>query len=73
MTTRLLIDTSSLVFRAFFALPSSITDAEGHPVNAVRGYLDMLPTIISGYGSDLRFINLLGSKRCNGFQVAPSL
>ncbi|MEE8602274.1 5'-3' exonuclease [Euzebya tangerina] len=45
MTSHLLIDTSSLMFRAFFALPTSITDAEGHAVNAVRGYLDMVSTV----------------------------
>jgi 5'-3' exonuclease len=53
MTTRLLIDTSSLVFRAFFALPSSITDAEGHPVNAVRGYLDMVSTVVADLRPDV--------------------
>jgi 5'-3' exonuclease len=41
MTSRLLLDTSSLFYRAFFALPPTITDDEGMPVNAVRGYLDM--------------------------------
>lgn len=41
MTHTLLLDTSSLTYRAFFALPSSITDPEGRPVNAVRGVLDM--------------------------------
>lgn len=38
---RLLLDTSSLAYRAFHALPTSITDGNGQPVNAVRGYLDM--------------------------------
>jgi 5'-3' exonuclease len=37
----LLLDTSSLAYRAFFALPASITDGQGRPVNAVRGVLDM--------------------------------
>jgi 5'-3' exonuclease len=41
MSHRLLLDTSSLAYRAFFALPTSITDADGRPVNAVRGVLDM--------------------------------
>ena len=45
MTTDLLVDTSSLMYRAFFALPTSITDADGHAVNAVRGYLDMVSTV----------------------------
>ncbi|HUH07175.1 MAG TPA: 5'-3' exonuclease [Egibacteraceae bacterium] len=41
MTHRLLLDTSSLLYRAFFALPRSMTDPQGRPVNAVRGVLDM--------------------------------
>ena len=47
MTSSLLVDTSSLTYRAFFALPTSITDADGHAVNAVRGYLDMVATVIA--------------------------
>lgn len=46
MTHRLLLDTSSLVYRAFFALPTSITDEAGRPVNAVRGYLDMCARLL---------------------------
>lgn len=46
MTTSLLIDTASLAYRAFHALPASITDAEGHAVNAVRGYLDMVSSVL---------------------------
>jgi 5'-3' exonuclease len=41
MTHRLLLDTSSLMFRAFFSHPTSITDGHGQPVNALFGYLDM--------------------------------
>ncbi len=47
MTTTLLIDTSSLTYRAFFALPTSITDPDGNPVNAVRGYLDMVSAVVT--------------------------
>ena len=36
------LDTSSLLYRAFFALPDSIKDSRGRPVNAVHGYLDMV-------------------------------
>lgn len=46
MTTTLLVDTSSLTYRAFFALPTSITGADGAPVNAVRGYLDMVANVV---------------------------
>lgn len=41
MTYRLLLDTSSLMYRAFFALPTTMVDTDGHPINAVHGYLDM--------------------------------
>jgi 5'-3' exonuclease len=43
---RILLDTSSLMYRAFFALPASITDAQGQPVNAIHGYLDMCARLI---------------------------
>jgi 5'-3' exonuclease len=41
MTRQLLLDTSSLLYRAFFGLPTSIKDPAGRAVNAVHGYLDM--------------------------------
>ena len=46
MAHRLLLDTSSLMYRAFFALPPSIKDGVGRPVNAVHGYLDMTTRLI---------------------------
>ncbi len=46
MGHRLLLDTSSLTYRAFFAVPATITDPEGRPVNAVRGYLDMTAELV---------------------------
>ncbi|MGI9016409.1 MAG: 5'-3' exonuclease [Euzebya sp.] len=53
MTTSLLVDTSSLAYRAFFALPVSIADDEGNPVNAIRGYLDMVSTIVAELRPDV--------------------
>ena len=47
MTYRLLLDTSSLMYRAFFALPASIKDDDGRPVNAVHGYLDMTTRLLT--------------------------
>lgn len=44
---RLLVDTSSLLYRAFFALPRTIRDPRGRSVNAVRGYLDMTSLAIT--------------------------
>lgn len=46
MTRTLLLDTSSLFYRAFFALPDSITDGRGRPVNALHGYLDMVARLV---------------------------
>jgi 5'-3' exonuclease len=47
--SRLLLDSPSLVYRAFFALPRSITDPDGQAVNAVRGYLDMLSRLLTDH------------------------
>jgi 5'-3' exonuclease len=42
------VDGSSLIFRAFYALPpDKIKAADGRPVNAVRGSLDNLARLIS--------------------------
>ncbi|HYH28479.1 MAG TPA: flap endonuclease, partial [Actinomycetota bacterium] len=46
MAHRLFLDTSSLMYRAFYALPDSIADGRGRPVNAVHGYLDMTSRLI---------------------------
>jgi 5'-3' exonuclease len=42
----MLIDAANLYFRAFYALPDSITAPDGRPVNAIRGFLDMAATLI---------------------------
>ena len=34
------------MYRAFYALPASITDAKGRPVNALYGYVDMCARLI---------------------------
>jgi 5'-3' exonuclease len=47
--SRLLLDSPSLVYRAFFALPRSITAPDGQAVNAVRGYLDMLSRLLTDH------------------------
>jgi len=49
MPYRLLLDTSSLMYRAFFALPPSIADQRGQPINAVHGYLDMTTRLLTTY------------------------
>ncbi|MDG4831126.1 5'-3' exonuclease [Solwaraspora sp. WMMD1047] len=43
----LLVDAPSLYFRAYFGIPESAARAaDGSPVNAVRGFLDMISTLI---------------------------
>jgi 5'-3' exonuclease len=44
---RLVLDSPSLFYRAFFALPTSLRDPEGNSINAVRGYLDMVSWLLS--------------------------
>ncbi|NLE80429.1 MAG: 5'-3' exonuclease [Rhodococcus sp.] len=43
----LVLDGASLWFRAYFALPDSITAPDGRPVNAVRGFTDMVAALIT--------------------------
>ena len=52
MTHTLLLDVSSLMYRAFFALPQSITASDGQPVNAVHGYLDMATRLLREFAPD---------------------
>ena len=42
-----LVDASPYVFRAYFALPDSITGPDGRPVNAVRGFADFLVRLVA--------------------------
>ncbi|MEU8174762.1 5'-3' exonuclease [Microbispora hainanensis] len=42
----ILLDTPSLYFRAFYGIPESVTSPDGMPVNAVRGLLDMIATLV---------------------------
>jgi 5'-3' exonuclease len=52
MATRLLLDTSSLMYRAFFSIPVSVVDREGRPVNAVFGYLEMTARLVDSRRPD---------------------
>jgi 5'-3' exonuclease len=42
----MLLDTPSLYFRAFFGIPDTVTAPDGSPVNAVRGLIDMIATLV---------------------------
>jgi 5'-3' exonuclease len=48
----MLLDTPTLYYRAFFALPDSITAPDGRPVNAVRGTLDFITHLVTHYRPD---------------------
>ncbi|MEA2684351.1 MAG: hypothetical protein QOK05_2679 [Chloroflexota bacterium] len=43
----LLLDGSSLIFRAFFGVPKTVVSPDGRPVNAVRGFLDYLTRFVA--------------------------
>jgi len=43
----LLLDGPSMWFRSYFGVPSSVTAPDGHPVNAVRGFIDSLAVVIN--------------------------
>ncbi|BCB77095.1 5'-3' exonuclease [Phytohabitans flavus] len=51
--TLLLVDAPSLYFRAYFGIPESAAKApDGTPVNAVRGFIDFIATLIRGRHPD---------------------
>jgi 5'-3' exonuclease len=47
--TLMLLDAASLYFRAFYGVKASIPAPDGTPTNAVRGFLDMVSTLITRF------------------------
>jgi 5'-3' exonuclease len=45
----LVVDAPSLLFRGFYGLPKSITDGDGHPVNALLGTANMVLRVVADY------------------------
>ena len=43
----MLLDSASLYFRAFFGVPDQRTDPSQPPTNAIRGFLDMIASLIA--------------------------
>ena len=43
----MLLDSASLYFRAFFGVPDQRTDSSQPPTNAIRGFLDMIASLIT--------------------------
>lgn len=42
-----LLDGASMWFRSYYGVPNSITAPDGRPVNALRGFLDAMATVIT--------------------------
>ena len=49
----MLIDAASLIYRALFSTPESITAPDGTPVNAAHGFLGMLARLVGDRDPDL--------------------
>jgi 5'-3' exonuclease len=64
-----LLDAPSLVYRAFFSYPTSVTDARGNPVNAVRGFMEMMTRLITDRRPD-RLVAVFDSNFRPDFRVA---
>ncbi|MFM1964326.1 MAG: hypothetical protein RL134_51 [Actinomycetota bacterium] len=47
----LLLDSASLYYRAYYALPDTLVSPDGTPINAVRGLLDTVASMVSARGS----------------------
>jgi len=43
----MLLDSASMYFRAYYGVPESITAPDGTPVNAVRGFTDMVARLVA--------------------------
>jgi 5'-3' exonuclease len=49
MKQLLLLDAAGLYFRAYYGVPESVQAPDGTPVNAVRGFLDMVSTLVTRF------------------------
>ncbi len=47
--TLMLLDSASLYFRAFYGVKSAMPAPDGTPTNAVRGFLDMVSTLLTRF------------------------
>jgi len=69
MADTYIIDAPSLVYRAFFSYPTTVTDARGNPVNAVRGFMEMITHLISDRRPD-HLVDVFDSNFRPDFRVA---
>ena len=65
----MLLDSASLYFRAFHGVPESVQAPDGSPVNAVRGFLDMVAHLVRTRRPD-RLVACLDLDWRPGFRVA---
>lgn len=61
--TLMLLDSGSLWYRAYYGMPDTLTAADGTPVNAIRGFLDMSARLIATYNPNRLVICLDGDWR----------
>ena len=52
MERLMLIDAATLYYRAFYALPDSITGPDGEPANAIRGFFDGIRILTERHAPD---------------------
>ncbi|WP_125132287.1 5'-3' exonuclease [Microbacterium sp. 10M-3C3] len=45
----MLLDSASLYFRAFYGVPDTVKGPDGSPVNAARGFLDIIAKLVTTY------------------------
>jgi 5'-3' exonuclease len=69
VVTLMLLDSASLYFRAFHGVPTSITGPDGSPVNAVRGFIDMVAQLVRTRRPD-RMVACLDADWRPAFRVA---
>lgn len=69
MAGLMLLDTPALYYRAFYGIPDSITADDGTPVNAVRGLLDMIASLVREHRPD-RLVSCMDADWRPAFRVA---
>lgn len=66
--TVMLLDSASMYFRAFYGVPDSVKSPDGMPVNAVRGFTDMVSALLTRFTPN-RFVACLDNDWRPAFRV----
>jgi 5'-3' exonuclease len=48
----MLLDSASLYFRGFYGVPDTVRTPDGTPVNAIRGFLDIIARLVTDFGPE---------------------